>query len=208
MMRGISGPRRWALIGAIALLPLGACATEQTEPARAPDVDVDVDPGQWPEYKVNWADVDVGTREKTVTVPTVQVVQEERQVSVPYVDVNPPGARDREERTVSIELDVPHPGYRLEIAEIRAARNNLWVIARLNEGEAPAKGKDVATRISDQVVVNAPEDLNVRKVVVGSRPEGDYNRQYGFADSMAALSGRIPEGARVIYQRQGGMSGS
>lgn len=201
-------PGRWAAVGVLALLPLAACATEQTEPARAPDVDVDVDPGQWPEYKVNWADVDVGTREKTVTVPTVQVVQEERQVSVPYVDVNPPGARDREERTVAIEVDVPHPGYRVEIAEIRAASDNMWVIARLTEGQAPAKGESAAARVSDQVVVNAPEDLDIRKVVVGQRPEGDYNRQHRFADSMTDLSRYIPDGARVLYQRQGGTPAS
>lgn len=208
MMKWKAGPGLWAAVGAMALLPLGACTTEQTQPAEAPEVDVDVDPGQWPEYKVNWADVDVGTREKTVTVPTVQVVQEKRQVSVPYLDINPPGARDREERTISMELDVPHPGYQLTITEVHAARNDLWVIARLHEGEAPAKGKNLATRVSDQVVVNAPEDLNVRKVVVGDRPDGDYNRQYSFAGSMSDLSQRIPQGARVIYQRQGAMPGS
>ena len=57
----------------ILLVSLSACTAEQTQQARAPEVDVAVEPGQWPRYKVNWADVDVGTRERTITVPIVTV---------------------------------------------------------------------------------------------------------------------------------------
>jgi hypothetical protein len=188
-----------AAAGCLALT-LTACTAEQTEEARAPEVDVDVDPGNWPEYKVKWADVDVGTRERTVTVPVVRVVQEERQVSVPYIDINPPGARDRAERTISMEVDVPHAGYELNITEIRAAHDDLWVIARLTEtGKAATQAK---TRVSDHVVINAPEDLDVRKVVIGQRPEGVYNQQFRFVDSMSALT--LPQGARTIYQEGAG----
>ena len=185
----------------LALVSLGACQAEQTQEARPPDVDVDVDPGQLPRYNVKWADVDVGTREQTVTVPVVRIERETRQVSVPYIDINPPGSRDREERTVTVEVDVPHAGYEVQITEVRAAGDTLWVIARLNEGTAPST--QAVTRASDQVVINAPEDLNVRRVIVGQRPEGVYNRQYRFVESMAALEGQIPGGARVLYQRGG-----
>lgn len=183
----------------ILLVALSGCTTEQTQEARAPDVDVDVEPGQWPQYKVNWADVDVGTRERTVTVPVVRVEKETRQVSVPYIDINPPGGGDREERTVTVELDVPHAGYDLQISEIRAAGDVLWVIARLAESGQPAT--QAMTRTSDQVVVNAPEDLNVRKIVVGERPAGSYNQQYRFVNSMDALEKHVPQGGRVIYRR-------
>ena len=188
-------------LAAAVLLVAGAagCSTEQTAPGKAPDVDVDVDPGRWPEYKVNWADVDVGTRERTVTVPVVQVTQETRQVQVPYIDINPPGARDREERTIQVEVDAPHAGYQLQIMEVRASADDLWVIAQLREGSAPAA--QAVTRVSDQVVVNAPSNLDVRKVIVGPRPAGGYNEQHRFVDSMEALNQSIPQGSRVLYQR-------
>ena len=192
--------KSWTVAAALAVFTAAGCSTEQTQPAEAPDVDVDVNPGQWPQYKVNWADVDVGTREKTVTVPVVRVEQETREVSVPYIDINPAGARDREERTIQVELDVPHSGYNLQISEIRAAGDDLWVIARLDEGgQQPAA--QAVTRVSDQVVVNAPADLDVRKVIVGNRPAGSYNEQHRFVGSMDVLNQAIPQGSRVIYQR-------
>ena len=190
----------WTLAACCAVFGTAGCTAEQTEPGEAPDVDVDVDPGQWPEYKVNWADVDVGTREQTVTTPVVRIEQETRQVSVPYIDINPPGARDRQERTIRVEADVPHAGYNLEITEIRASGDNLWVIARLNEtDQAAAKAM---TRASDQVVVNAPSDLDVRKIIVGQQPPGGGS-EHRFVGSMDALNQMIPQGGRVIYQRGG-----
>jgi len=196
----------WTVAGCLAVFGVTGCTTEQTRPGEAPDVDVDVDPGQWPEYKVNWADVDVGTREQTMTVPVIRIEEETRQVSVPYIDINPPGARDREERTIRVELDVPHAGYNLEITEIRATGDDLWVVARLNETEQAAT--QAMTRASDQIVVNAPDDLDVRKVVVGRPPAVTGPQEYRFVDSMEALNQAIPQGGRVIYQRGAAPAGT
>lgn len=196
----------WAIAGAVALAGTVACTAEQTQEAKAPDVDMDVEAGQWPQYDVKWADVDVGTTERTVTVPVVKVEQEQRQVSVPYIDINPPNARDREERTVAFDVDVPHAGYTLQIAEVRASGDDLWVIARLTEGEGTSAAQ-ATTRVSDQIVVNVPDDLDVHKIVVGQRPDGVYNQQFRFVDSMSALGPRIPSGARVIYSRGAGQAG-
>lgn len=55
----------------VAMLALGACEVQQEQPARAPDVDVDVREGQLPEYDVDTGDVDIGR--DTVTVPEVQI---------------------------------------------------------------------------------------------------------------------------------------
>lgn len=64
----------------MATLSLAACDVEQTEEGSLPEVDVEG--GNMPEYDVDTADVDVGTEEKTVTVPDVDVTmpddQEER----------------------------------------------------------------------------------------------------------------------------------
>lgn len=192
------------LLRAVVLVALGtaltACQVDQQQPGQLPDVDVDVegDAGRWPEYDVAWADVDVGTEQRTITVPVVSVSQETREVSVPFIDINPPGSRDREEQTISIELEVPHAGYQLEISEVRAARDDLWVIGRLTSSN---DGPTAKTRVMDQVVVRAPEDLDVRKVIVGTRPAGTYNQQYRFVESMSALDQMIPSEARAVYRR-------
>lgn len=182
------------------LVALG-CTVEQEQPAEAPDVSVDVDPGRWPEFDVDWADVNVGTTERTVTVPVVRVEKETRQITVPYIDIAPAGADTREERTISLAVDVPTAGWNLHIEEIRAAEDNLWVIGRL---EAPAPGAATAqmvSRVSDHVVINAPEDLDVRTIIVGARPDGVYNQQHRFVDSTSALANVVPGGARTIYRR-------
>lgn len=194
------GGKHWsALVLAAALsFTVTGCSVEQTKSAKAPDVDVDVDPGRWPKYDVNWADVDVGTTTRTVTVPKLEWKREETQVQVPYIDIKAPNANNREERTVTVELEVPDAGYDLNIREIRAAGDQLWVISELKKtGEARAG----YGRVSDQVVVNAPEDLRVHRVVVGQRPEGVYNQQYSFYSDMQALQQRLPQGGgRVLYQ--------
>lgn len=179
---------------------VSGCQVEQEQQADLPEADVDVQGGQWPEYDVRWADVDVGTEERTITVPVVRVEQETREVTVPYIRVGPPGGATSEERTIAMELDVPHAGYQLQIVEVRAGGDNLWVIGRLQEqpGEAAAQA---ITRVSDRVVIDAPGTLDVRKVIVGMRPASATNQELQFVDSMDALSSRIPEDARVLYGR-------
>jgi len=197
-----NGGRQWALAGILSLafgFAMTGCTVDKTQSAKAPDVDVDVDPGRWPKYNVKWADVDVGTTTKTITVPKLEWKREEAQIQVPYIDINAAGAGDREERTVTVELEVPNSGYDLEIQEIRAAGDQLWVISELKKTGQTGRGYG---RVADQVVVNAPEDLDIRRVIVGERPEGVYNRQYTFYSDMAALQHKLPQGGgRVLYQR-------
>ena len=54
-------------------LMLGACQVEKTQNGSMPDVDVNVSGGQLPEYNVQGPDVNVGTENKTIQVPTVSV---------------------------------------------------------------------------------------------------------------------------------------
>ena len=65
-------------LGASAIA-LGGCQAEQTQEGELPDVDVTAEGGQLPEYYVDTADVDVGTREETVTVPDVDVTMPDEQ---------------------------------------------------------------------------------------------------------------------------------
>lgn len=185
--------------GFIVMLFAGAtgCTVDRTQSAKAPDVDVNVDPGRWPKYKVNWADVDVGTRTKTITVPKLEWKREQTQVEVPYIDIKAPNAT-AEERTISVQVEVPDSGYDLDVKQVRAAGDQLWVVSELKQTGA---GKGGPTRIADQVMVNAPEDLNIRKVIVGQRPEGFYNQEYTFVPDMDTLQQKMPAGGgRVLYQ--------
>jgi hypothetical protein len=52
-------------------IALAACDVDQTKEGELPDVEVTG--GQLPEYDVETADVDVGTEEKTVEVPDVDI---------------------------------------------------------------------------------------------------------------------------------------
>ncbi|MBA3564788.1 MAG: hypothetical protein H0W33_12430 [Gammaproteobacteria bacterium] len=56
---------------AAASLFVWGCDVDQTEEGALPDVDVEG--GEMPEYDVDAPDVDVGTREETVTVPDIDV---------------------------------------------------------------------------------------------------------------------------------------
>jgi hypothetical protein len=186
-------------VAATAIFAASGCTVEKTQSAKAPDVDVDVDSGRWPRYNVKWADVDVGTTTKTITVPKLEWKREQTQIQVPYIDIKAPGAGEREERTISVELEVPGRGYELQIREVRAAGDELWVISDLKQ-----TGDNHAAygRVSDQVVVNAPEDLRIRRVIIGHRPKGVYNQQYTFYSDLNALQRRLPQGGgRVLYQR-------
>jgi len=60
------------LVGA-SCLALVACDVDQTKEGEMPDVDVNASGGQLPEFNVEGPSVDVGTENKTVEVPTVDV---------------------------------------------------------------------------------------------------------------------------------------
>jgi len=68
---------KWLIPGAllVASLGLAGCDVEKTEEGKMPDVEVDG--GKMPKYDVDAPDVDVGTKEKTVTVPDVDVTMPE-----------------------------------------------------------------------------------------------------------------------------------
>lgn len=60
------------LIGASCLV-LGACDVDQTKEGNLPDIDVNASGGQLPEFEVEGPEVNVGTENKVIQVPTVDV---------------------------------------------------------------------------------------------------------------------------------------
>ena len=59
-----------ALVGCFALI---ACDVDQTKEGEMPDVDVNASGGQLPEFDVDVPEVSVGTENKVVEVPTLDV---------------------------------------------------------------------------------------------------------------------------------------
>ncbi len=60
------------LIG-VSCLSFTACNVEKTQEGKMPDVNVSTSGGQLPEYNVQVPEVNVGTENKTIQVPTVEV---------------------------------------------------------------------------------------------------------------------------------------
>lgn len=88
-----------AALGAV--LSLSACNVEKTQEGELPEVDVNAQSGQLPEYEVETADVDVGTQPATVEVPNVDVDVNTREATIPVpdVDVDMPEENDAAEET-------------------------------------------------------------------------------------------------------------
>ena len=65
--------RKFAPLAVVGCFALGACDVDQTKEGEMPEVEVNASGGQLPEYDVDAPEVKVGTENKTVEVPTVDV---------------------------------------------------------------------------------------------------------------------------------------
>ncbi len=177
-----------------------SCDVNQTEEGELPEVDVDVDTeaGNMPEYNVNWADIDVETTTRMIEVPKVSVEMVEEAVEVPVVDVEWPSEYGQsEETTLMVEADVDQES-NIEIQEVYASDDRMVVLASLNsEGQMLSEGQMM--RVTDQVVVNAP-DMDVRYYIIGDRPEGMANNRYRYITSRNDIAD-IMQNGRAIYTR-------
>ncbi|PPK86279.1 hypothetical protein CLV84_3202 [Neolewinella xylanilytica] len=177
-----------------------ACEVDQTQEGELPEVDVDIDTeaGQAPEYDVEWADVDVTTTTRMVEVPKVTVEMVEEEVEVPVLDVDwPQDYGEPEETTFMVEADVDQEAA-LEIEEIYTTGQRMVVLARLEKaGEMLQNGQML--RVSDQVVVNAP-DMDVRYYIIGDRPEGISNTRYRYISDRSEIADVLSNG-RSIYTK-------
>ena len=171
----------------------------QTQEGEMPDMDVSMEEGVTPEYDVDWMDVDIAMTKETVTVPKVNVVMEEEVVSVPVIDVTMPEAdeRPKERRTLELEAQVPHSGHELSIHKVYALENRILVVGELIESDADAEAQTV--RVADRVVLNAP-DLNVRYYLMGVKPMRIENSDFSYIDSEASIPADL-ESAVELYSR-------
>ena len=176
---------------------LFSCDIKKTQKAELPEVDVNVEtePGQLPKYDVDWADVNIGTKTKTVKVPKIVVVMEEEEIEVPYIDVDMPNDKEREEQTLMVEAEVTGNEHTIDIKEIIATEDNLYVIAELKATDQTLGDKKM--RVSDQVVLNAP-DLNVKYIIVGDKPDRVFNSRYKYVKNANDFKSTL-NNTKVIY---------
>ncbi len=172
------------------LVPLASCQIEKEQAARLPEVNIE--PGRLPEYDIKGPDVKVGVTKRTITVPKVVVVQEQQTVEVPYIDVDLPGV-ERKERTITAEVEAPS-SYNLEIQDVYAVNNELWVISQLEEKNPNAPKTTV--RVSDRIAINAP-DIPVRQYIIGDRPSGSFNEQYTFINNREQIASQLANGKQL-----------
>ncbi len=186
------------LVGLTGTLFIG-CNVKKEEQGELPDLDVDVkaDAGELPEYDINWADVNVGTRTETVEIPIVVVVMEEEGVEIPYLDVDVPNGGEKKERTIMVEAEVTDTEHNLDIQEIWAEDGNLYVIAELEPTDQSIG--DQTMRVSNQVSLNAP-DLNVKYYIVGTRPDRVFNNRYDYLENTDELKSAL-NNPKIIYFR-------
>ncbi|TRX60882.1 hypothetical protein FNH22_05510 [Fulvivirga sp. M361] len=177
-----------------------SCSIEKKDSGELPEIDlaIETEAGELPEYDVDWADVNVGTRTKTIKVPKVVIVMEEEEVEVPFLDIDMPGTKaDVEERTIKVEAEVSQYMHKIDIQKVYATGNRLIVISEITKGKDTLK--DNRVRISDQIVLNAPDDLTVKHYIIGDKPEGGFNNDYKYFKNESDLSGKV-ENAKLIYQ--------
>lgn len=176
-----------------------SCNIKKEEKGKLPEIDVDVsaDAGELPEYEVDWADVNVGTTTKTVEIPKIVIVMEEEQVEVPFIDVDMPNDGEKEERTLMIEAEVTDKEHEINIKEIWANGNKLFVISELTKTQQTIGDKKM--RISDQVTLNAL-DLEVKHYIVGDKPNRVFNTQHTYVNDLETLKNKVGD-YRVIYSR-------
>jgi len=186
------------VLPAVIALAMISCNLDKTESGDLPEVDVDVDAeaGELPEYEVDWAEVNVGTKTKMVEVPKVVVVMEEEEVEVPAINIDMPD-EDSEERSIMVEAEVSGMEHNLNIVEVRAAENTLYVISKLEKTDQ--KLDDKTYRVQDQIELNAP-DLNVKHIIVGTRPDRVFNKRHMYVSSMDQLNDKI-KNAQTIYSK-------
>ena len=84
-----------AVLALIVVIGTGLVDIRQTSPAVAPSVEASggkltTAPGQAPTFDVQTGSIGVGTSNRTVNVPSIQVKRDGTKVAVPSVEVRPP----------------------------------------------------------------------------------------------------------------------
>lgn len=108
-----------------------------------------------------------------------------------------PNSGEKEELTLRVEAEVEDVEHEIDIKEIIATGNNLYVISELEKKEQSLGDKKM--RISDQVILNAP-NLNVKHIIIGEKPNRVFNDEYKYVDGIAEFKAQL-DNSRVIFTK-------
>ena len=102
-------------------------------------------------------------------------------------------------QTLSIRLDTPNAGWRIEIEQVYRSAERLVVISRLqHSGDSAAS---VISTVSDSVSIPASEEqLAVQHYVLGKTWEWGNSPNYSCIESIDAISPPL-DGAELLYQK-------
>jgi zinc protease len=100
------------------------------------------------------------------------------------------------QNTVSVRLDTPNPGWRIQIEKIYRSGENLMVISRLSQSEKIAA--QVITAVADSAEIPNDLDLPIRHYIVGKTWNWGDTSNYTFIDSMDAFGTALEE-SELIY---------
>ena len=157
----------------------------KTEEGESPEFDVDVEAGEWPTYDIDWASLEAGLAETTVKVPEVKVTYEEKQIEVPFVGIDWPNDEETERRVINVAFRTPDAGYTTSIQEIYRKNNTLMVLAKVSERQGGASAQAITMK-EDMVMLEAPENVDIQVYAYGDldgvQMPGNYQKVSGPAD--------------------------
>ncbi len=106
-----------------------------------------------------------------------------------------------EERKVKVEFDAPATNYRVKIQEVHRVGDQLWVISKVST--AGDFGGSAITRVSDEIEIDAPEELPVIHKVLGKTWNwGKDTKNLQYVAKRAELDKALKEEmAERIWQR-------
>ena len=108
-------------------------------------------------------------------------------------------ATARQQQMVSIRLDTPDAGWRIEIEKVYRTTEDLIVISRLQHSAAPSAA-EIST-VSDKISIPAfDQQLAVRHYVLGKTWEWGSSPDYNFIESSAAITSKL-EAAELLYSK-------
>mgnify|MGYP007059443338 CR=1 FL=1 len=111
------------------------------------------------------------------------------------------------ERTIKVEFDAPATNYLVRIQEVYRLADELWVISKVMLDPNDEIGGDTITRVSEQITVEADEDLTVVHWIVGKDWNwGEDTKSLRYVADPAHVQAKLKEQMGVrIWQRPAGM---
>jgi len=88
--------------------------------------------------------------------------------------------------------------HEISIRKVYAEDDNLYVVAYLEQMDQALEQQSV--RVSDQIMLNVQEGVDIDRYIIGDKPSGAFNDQYEYFASEEELMEELGD-AQEIYAR-------